>query len=61
MADLKFPSPHEVETIPGTEGWERMYPYHYQFSTDDPERKKYEEGHVLVLRRAALPGTDVSL
>jgi pyruvate,water dikinase len=44
MADLKFPSPHEVETIPGTEGWERMYPYHYQFSTGDPERKKYEEG-----------------
>jgi phenol phosphorylase subunit alpha len=44
MADLTFPSPHEVETIPGTEGWERMYPYHYQFSTEDPERKKYEEG-----------------
>jgi hypothetical protein len=42
-ADLKFPSPHEVETIPGTI-W-RMYPYHYQFSTEDPERKKfYEEG-----------------
>jgi pyruvate,water dikinase len=44
MADLKFPSPNEVETIPGTEGWERMYPYHYQFATEDPERKKYEEG-----------------
>lgn len=43
MADLKFPSPHQAETIPGTEGWERMYPYHYQFSTDDPDRKKYEE------------------
>ena len=23
--------------FPGTEGWERMYPYHYQFTTDDPE------------------------
>lgn len=44
MAELKFPSPHEAEQIPGTEGWERMYPYHYQFSTDDPQRKKYEEG-----------------
>ena len=44
MADLKFPSPHEAERIAGTEGWERMYPYHYQFSTDDPQRKKYEEG-----------------
>ena len=43
MSDLKFPSPHEAEQLPGTEGWERMYPYHYQFSTDDPERKKYEE------------------
>ncbi|MBI5252731.1 MAG: PEP-utilizing enzyme, mobile region [Desulfomonile tiedjei] len=44
MAELKFPSPHEAERIPGTEGWERMYPYHYQYSTADPERKKYEEG-----------------
>ncbi len=43
MADVKFPSPHEAESIPGTEGWERMFPYHYQFSTSDPERKKYEE------------------
>jgi pyruvate, water dikinase len=43
MAELKFPSPHEAECIPGTEGWERMYPYHYQFSTDNPDRKKYEE------------------
>ena len=43
MADNKFLSPHEVETIPGTEGWERMYPYHYRFSTDNPERRKYEE------------------
>src|SRR5208283_1308572 len=43
MADHKFLSPHEIETIPGTEGWERMYPYHYLFSTDDKERKEYEE------------------
>jgi len=43
MAELKFPNPHQAERIPGTEGWERMYPYHYQFSTDDPTRAKYEE------------------
>lgn len=43
MAKLKFPNPHDLETIPGTEGWERMYPYQYPFVTDDPERKAYEE------------------
>ncbi|MGC8491999.1 MAG: PEP-utilizing enzyme [Syntrophobacteraceae bacterium] len=43
MSDNKFPSPHEIETIPGTEGWERMYPYHYLFSTHNEERKTYEE------------------
>lgn len=40
---MKFPNPHDLKTIPGTEGWERMYPYQYQFVTDDPERKEYEE------------------
>lgn len=40
---MKFPNPHQIETIPGTEGWERMYPYQYPFVTDDPERKAYEE------------------
>src|SRR3972149_4335585 len=44
MADLKFPDPHDAQTIPGTEGWERMYPYHYTFSTGDPERATYEKG-----------------
>ncbi len=39
----KFPVPGELETIPGTEGWERMYPYQYEFVTDDPERQKYDE------------------
>ncbi|MCW9033890.1 MAG: PEP-utilizing enzyme [Alphaproteobacteria bacterium] len=41
----KFPSPHDVEKIPGTEGWERMYPYQYQFveEDDDPERHQYEK------------------
>ncbi|MGZ6142493.1 MAG: PEP-utilizing enzyme [Myxococcales bacterium] len=42
---MKFPNPHEVKakTIPGTEGWERMYPYQYQFVTDDPVRNQYEK------------------
>ena len=40
---MKFPMPHDFKAIPGTEGWERMYPYQYQFVTDDPERKEYEE------------------
>lgn len=39
----QFPKPHDIETIPGTEGWERMYPYQYQFVTDDPERHQYED------------------
>src|SRR6266545_1283041 len=42
---MRFPDPHEVvaKTIPGTEGWEKMYPYQYQFVTDDPERNRYEK------------------
>ena len=43
MGNTKFPTPHELGTIPGTEGWERMYPYQYQFTTDDPEREQYEK------------------
>jgi pyruvate,water dikinase len=42
MADKSFPNPHEIPTIPGTEGWERMYPYHYFFTTKDKEREEYE-------------------
>lgn len=42
---MKFPVPHDVKagTIPGTEGWERMYPYQYQFVTDDAARNAYEK------------------
>ncbi|MCL4367892.1 MAG: PEP-utilizing enzyme [Actinobacteria bacterium] len=38
----KFLSPHEVPSIPGTEGWERMYPYHYMFTKNDAERAEHE-------------------
>ena len=42
----QFLDPHDVPAIEGTEGWERMYPYYYQFSTDDKERNKYESGQL---------------
>jgi len=42
----KFMDPHEIPGIPGTEGWERMYPYNYHFSTNDAERTKYESGQL---------------
>ncbi len=44
MSNRQFLSPHEVETIPGTEGWQRMYPYNYSFTNNDVERKQYEQG-----------------
>ena len=38
-----FPNPHEVPAIPGTEGWERMYPYYYTFTTADKEMEAHED------------------
>lgn len=35
-----FPSPFEISTPPGAEGWERMYPYYVTFSQD---RREAEE------------------
>ena len=35
-----FPSPHEVETPAGCEGWEEMYPYYARF---DEERREADE------------------
>ena len=34
---LSFPSPHEVETPAGAEGWEEMYPYYARFDEDRRE------------------------
>ena len=56
MADMKFPSPHEAPTIPGTEGWERMYPYHYMYSTEDPERNSGAPDALAQLGTLAWPG-----
>jgi pyruvate,water dikinase len=41
QTDGRFPSPFEVETPPGLEGWQELYPYYYLFSE---ERREFEEG-----------------
>jgi len=43
---VKFLDPHDVPAILGTDGWEKMYPYQYHFSKDDPERAAYESGQI---------------
>ncbi len=35
-----FPSPYEIETPPGCEGWEEMYPYYARF---DEQRRELDE------------------
>ncbi|MGD0229434.1 MAG: PEP-utilizing enzyme [Syntrophorhabdales bacterium] len=42
----KFMDPHDVPMIPGTEGWEKLYPYQYFFSREDPERAKFESDQI---------------
>ena len=32
MAESAFPSPYEIETPSGCEGWEEMYPYYALFA-----------------------------
>lgn len=39
-AEGRFPSPFDVKTPPGCEGWEKMYPYYMLFSDG---RKDFEE------------------
>ncbi|MCK6623806.1 MAG: PEP-utilizing protein mobile subunit [Anaerolineae bacterium] len=40
MSEQRFPSPFEVPTPEGCEGWEKLYPYYYLFSED---RREFEE------------------
>ncbi len=40
MSETRFPSPFEVPTPEGCEGWEDLYPYYYLFSE---ERREFEE------------------
>lgn len=42
----KFLDPHEVKPIEGTDGWEEMYPFYYQFSKTDKERMDYESNQL---------------
>ena len=53
-----FPSPFEIETPPGCEGWEEMYPYYALFAE---ERREPDEDAALVLELDALPGADAGL
>ena len=39
MAD-RFPSPFEIQTPSGAEGWQELYTYSLPFSTD---RREYED------------------
>lgn len=41
--ELRFPSPFEVPTPPGCEGWQEMYPEYCRFS---PERREAEEARL---------------
>ena len=41
-----FMDPHDVPKIPGTEGWEKLYPYQYIFSKEDPERAAFESSQI---------------
>ncbi len=41
MAEQRFPSPFEMTTPPGAEGWEELYAYSSVFSED---RREYEDG-----------------
>ena len=54
MAD-RFPSPFEIETPAGAEGWEELYTYSSLFSE---ERREYEDGDVLVPGRGPLARGD---
>ena len=56
MAEVRrFMSPHEVPTIPGTEGWEEMYSYYLLFSKEDPVRAEYESSRFWFRDNVHLP------
>jgi pyruvate,water dikinase len=41
--EQRFPSPFDIGTPPGAEGWERMYPYYLLFSE---ENREYEDSQL---------------
>ena len=40
----QFMNPYDVPAVPGTEGWEEMYPYYVLFNRDVPSRMESEAG-----------------
>lgn len=42
MGDGRFPNPYELETPPGAEGWEELYPYSTLFSEGRRERDEHQ-------------------
>ncbi len=44
--ERRFQDPHEIKPLPGTEGWEEMYPYYYLFGKGNTERETYESNQL---------------
>lgn len=44
--ERRFQDPRAVEPIPGTEGWEEMYPYYYLFGKGNTKREEYESNQL---------------
>jgi pyruvate,water dikinase len=38
MTERSFPLPSQIESVPGAEGWEEMYPYFSRFQPEDDQR-----------------------
>jgi len=55
MAERRFTDPHEIETIPGTEGWQEMYPYYLLFNKEPPELAKWESSRFWFLDNIHCP------
>ena len=54
-----FPSPYSIETPPGCEGWEEIYPYHAFFA---PARRKPSKAAVAVIaERLELPTAEIAV
>ena len=53
-----FPSPFEISTPPGCEGWEELYPHYALFAE---ERTRGRREPALVLELDALPGADAGV
>src|SRR2546423_813273 len=57
----RFPSPFEVETPPGAEGWQRMYPYYTLFSEENREGMERVIGELKAIEIPSLSRLDDEL